>query len=212
MKMFTLPKRTRQHFLLVTTDEWRRLSRWMAWTILVAAVINVAFSVSKLATLRHRVRESGYLSKDGDRPRNWLIATPHDEPWPSPAYSNVWRGFGTTFFDGQTSNKENPKAKFSMDAHLTGWPLSVLGQQYIYWDWDNPALKGPKHNPTVRLMPLGLILNPIIIGGGGYALLFSPLIAFVLGRRFERLRHGLCVRCGYDVRGIEGEACPECGS
>lgn len=27
----------------------------------------------------------------------------------------------------------------------------------------------------------------------------------------ERRRHGLCIGCGYDLRGLDGGRCPECG-
>ena len=33
------------------------------------------------------------------------------------------------------------------------------------------------------------------------------------GRRHFRLKHGLCLRCGYDLRGsLEAGRCPECGT
>lgn len=31
-------------------------------------------------------------------------------------------------------------------------------------------------------------------------------------RRMRRMRAGLCVRCGYDLRGTPGRPCPECGT
>ena len=30
-------------------------------------------------------------------------------------------------------------------------------------------------------------------------------------RRFSRRKRGRCIKCGYDLRGVEHEACPECG-
>lgn len=40
-----------------------------------------------------------------------------------------------------------------------------------------------------------------------------PAIAFIRGplRRWHRRRKGLCVRCGYDLRGNVSGVCPECG-
>ena len=45
-------------------------------------------------------------------------------------------------------------------------------------------------------------------------LLIYPLIAFISGpvRRHRRNIRGLCISCGYDLRGSESGICPECGS
>jgi len=41
-----------------------------------------------------------------------------------------------------------------------------------------------------------------------------PTIAFLRGplRRWRRRRNGLCIKCGYDLRGNVTETCPECGT
>ncbi len=40
-----------------------------------------------------------------------------------------------------------------------------------------------------------------------------PTIAFVRGplRRYRRRKRGLCINCGYDLRGTTGGVCSECG-
>ena len=46
------------------------------------------------------------------------------------------------------------------------------------------------------------------------AFLAYPLLAFIRGpfRRYRRRKRGLCVTCGYDVRGNESGICSECGT
>ena len=54
----------------------------------------------------------------------------------------------------------------------------------------------------------------VSISGFAIALLLAahPTIAFIRGplRRYRRRKRGLCVACGYDLRGSPGR-CPECG-
>ena len=50
---------------------------------------------------------------------------------------------------------------------------------------------------------------PLVILFGAY-----PALAFVRGPvwRWRRRKHGLCLKCGYDLRGSPGPRCPECGT
>jgi hypothetical protein len=59
--------------------------------------------------------------------------------------------------------------------------------------------------------PLALGAAPVV---GALVVAFLALLVFVVGawrqRRYHaRLRSGLCVRCGYDIR-ANRDACPEC--
>lgn len=203
-------KLVRQCVNLVRADEWRRLGRWLAWCMLFAAAINAPFAVSRVETLRHQPASPGSMRRGDDVPKRWPTATPHDEPWPAPTSWNEWRGFGKRRFDVRWANPDPEKNGFSLKLRWSGWPLPVLEQKQMSWDWDDPALTGPDHSPAMRLMPAGLVLNPIIIGGGLYVLVISTFLAFVIGRRYERMRRGLCLNCGCDVAGRQ--TCPECGS
>lgn len=82
-----------------------------------------------------------------------------------------------------------------------------LGVDYREWhgsQWDNVA-RTPQAYVGHRLrFPIAYLL----VLFGGYPVLI--LIRRPLRRR-RRLKRGLCVTCGYDLRGSP-ERCPECGS
>lgn len=63
-----------------------------------------------------------------------------------------------------------------------------------------------------RVLPLYPIWTGFIVNTIFYASLLWLLIPgpFVL-RRLIRIKRGLCETCAYDLRGVEHDACPECG-
>ncbi len=71
---------------------------------------------------------------------------------------------------------------------------------------------GPPKNHLLPIDPVwpGFAYNALAFGGGAWALLAAPsLVGLVFGTKRRRRRRGLCVACGYDMRGLD--ACPECG-
>jgi len=64
-----------------------------------------------------------------------------------------------------------------------------------------------------RELPLRPIWPGFAINTIFYAVIvwFMTLGPFVL-RRHVRNKRGLCIKCGYDLRGVEHEVCPECGT
>jgi hypothetical protein len=110
-----------------------------------------------------------------------------------------------------------------------GWPCCAL-----YWNWDNGAYKvnTPPGEPITRaialpqrpnppgsfslddaralptaIIPIGFIMNTLLFATALWLLIPGPLAL----RRAIRRRRGRCVKCGYDLRGVEHERCPECG-
>ena len=88
--------------------------------------------------------------------------------------------------------------------------------------------RGPVSNPAtcgeaMRMsIPPGTAYRPsqsLVLGlrmpcWAAFVLLAAyPTIAFIRGplRRWRRRRRGLCLKCGYDLRGNESGVCPECG-
>ena len=76
---------------------------------------------------------------------------------------------------------------------------------------DQPApslrtLHGLTVLPYGPLWP-GLVINTLFYAGILWLLIPGPYVL----RRMIRHKRGLCVKCAYDLRGVDHEACPECG-
>ena len=73
----------------------------------------------------------------------------------------------------------------------------------------------PIRPAITRVLPLGIIWTGFAINTIFYAAILAILWAlwsspFVV-RRIIRRKRGLCIKCGYDLRGSSGGMCPECG-
>lgn len=102
-----------------------------------------------------------------------------------------------------------------------GWPLRSLWYEFdAERSWTRPGILS-QHvagclsvgNLAMRPIWLGFALNTLFYA----AILFTLIRGRLVARRALRRRHGLCVACGYDLRGHghhhgNGAAtCPECG-
>ncbi len=65
----------------------------------------------------------------------------------------------------------------------------------------------PRALPLRPIWP-GFAINSVFYAAILWLLTLGPFTA----RRFIRRRRGLCIKCGYDLRGAEHEVCPECGA
>ena len=76
------------------------------------------------------------------------------------------------------------------------------------WDTADSSL-GPEH-------PLGiarLALRLVTFFASAVAIAIGTIVALRMARETIRLRKGLCLKCGYDLRAQSGgDRCPECGS
>ncbi len=69
------------------------------------------------------------------------------------------------------------------------------------------------HYTGVRVLPLAPVLPGFLMNTLFYAVILWLLWSTPFAtRRLIRKRRGRCVRCGYDLRHAEHEACPECGA
>lgn len=178
--------------------------------LLALAAINVAFAVTRIQSRtapQVPVIEGGF----GVTPsrRDWVISTPHDQPWPAPTSWEKRGRFGLRVYDIRWSNPEPETNGFSLSLQHLGWPLPVLEIKQMWWDWNNPALQGPESDPRPHLIPLGLVANPVIVGVPLWLAMVVVPIGLVVIRRIWRARGGRCAWCGYELTGVA--VCPECG-
>ena len=110
--------------------------------------------------------------------------------------------------------------RWNIERHLrVGWPLLCLTGSERFW-WRNNdyarAIEPRDHIslgreteilPIVPLLP-GFLINTLFYAVILWLLWSAPFAT----RRLSRKRHGRCVQCGYDLRHVEHDACPECGS
>jgi hypothetical protein len=65
-------------------------------------------------------------------------------------------------------------------------------------------------NPRDVMSVLGVTITASLVSAP--AVLSSGLIGLFFGRRHHRPPPWACAACGYDLRGIDTERCPECGA
>ncbi len=70
-------------------------------------------------------------------------------------------------------------------------------------------IKAPQDTITLPIQPTwpGFAINTLFYAAVVWSLIFG---SFAL-RRLIRRKRGLCVACGYDLRGCQKPGCPECG-
>ncbi len=124
---------------------------------------------------------------------------------------------------------QDGRSMLAVDAYLhveAGWPLrSLSGERIVPYEsvrgWKNgqvykrefrSAIVCPKIPLTVRPLrphPIGFIVNTLLYTLVIWLLVVGPREV----RRWLRKRRGLCIKCGYDLRGHSrgGRGCPECG-
>lgn len=188
--------------------------RWLLWAlvvlVLLAAVVNVPFAITKI---RSRTTPWPVQHEQLDGPeataKGWPVSTPHDRVWAEPESRSSWSAFAYEEFHVSSPNPESGANGFGMEVQRLGWPLAVVEIRQMWWDWGDPALEGPEPDPRPQLVPTGLVFNPLIVGGSLWLVLcVLPMAARVM-RRGVRGRSGRCVWCGFEVEDLE--VCPECG-
>ncbi|MEE8156294.1 MAG: hypothetical protein V3T53_15175 [Phycisphaerales bacterium] len=123
---------------------------------------------------------------------------------------------------------QDGRSLLAVDAYLhveAGWPLrSLSGERIVPFESAQRWKSGQVYTrefrsaaviPTTPLIvrPLrpqsfGFLVNSLIYAAAVWLLVCGPREV----RRWLRKRRGLCITCGYDLRGTEHAVCPECGA
>ncbi len=99
--------------------------------------------------------------------------------------------------------------------HAVGWPFRLLWKGFESTrteGWRVPRSAIVLQKSDDEYDTLEFPLRPILAGQLFYAAFWlSVLIGVPALRRAHRRRCGRCIQCGYDLRGADHAACPECG-
>ncbi len=87
------------------------------------------------------------------------------------------------------------------------YPIESFNNGIFQPEWTHQFGPIPGRRIPLRPMRLGFVLNTIFYAVILWSLTLGPFTA----RRVIRRKRGLCIKCGYDLRGTEHEVCPECG-
>jgi hypothetical protein len=162
----------------------------------------------------------------------WHGPTP--EGWPErPDGANICRGLWLTMLDakaqrfqeGASGNREFQE--WYRIVCRSGLPFRSMESSYRGWhDWNRPTQtfleSGIRFDPRVmrqdpRQLHSGVLSTKVLwpgfmLNAGLFALaLFTARHLPRALRVRARRRRGECTRCGFDLRGLIGGPCPECG-
>jgi len=182
---------------------------------------------------------SGVLARVGDDARRAFIhehSEPPDDFWMRASQWGEWRverimlergfPFPTTtqratpnlFLDDYTKPgnlKKVPAQQHPAEHEAIMRVLRESGFENVAREFDNAG--GPARSHRMSWM-LGSAAWWIMLAGASFLFIQMARVGFGVvwirdaNRRFARRRAGLCVNCGYNLRGLEfNERCPECG-
>ncbi len=180
--------------------------------LLIAAAGNVPWALTFMRSRTTLSKVSTVRKDPNEMPDQWPIKTPHVVAWPRPASWTEGYVFGCRIYDVRSEPPMSDRNGFTLSLQHLGWPLPVIEVKQMWWDWNDPTLNGPgapESDPAPSLITSGLILNPLFIGGGAWAVLVMPWLIGIIVMRARRWRANRCLECGYPVG--TSPSCTECG-
>jgi hypothetical protein len=178
-------------------------------------------------------RPFGFANNAPHIPARWVRPVPSHWPPVESVHATQGRRPHFIFLCAYTATPDgpDPQVQHRQEHWRSGWPFLAL-QRTDTFDYSFTSKKPPGMDPpyfsiergiglpasvqtyTCKVLPVrplwaGFLANTLLYAGAFGLVLFSPG-AISRGRRERRRRRGECVRCRYEVRGLE--VCPECGT
>jgi hypothetical protein len=189
----------------------KKVATWLLIALIaIAAIINVPWALTRMRSRIDVVKVPASVLENPTSRLQWPSSTAHAEPWPAPQYWMEARLFGWRYVQVQTARQSNDEDPFSMQVQQMGWPLPVIEQKQMWWNWNDAGLTGPQPDPAPSLMLAGLVLNPLVLGFGAWCVLVLPWLLMKSTRRGLRRRRNCCLECGYPIG--TSPMCTECGA
>lgn len=174
-------------------------------------------------------RGTGWLQIDAQVTRNDGLDSRYqiiDRTLRAPAWSKP-----ATALSGDLDSYSNGQPSLSWTDVASGWPM--LSMRFRERTTTTiPTGVGPRrvrktvtvqNGHTIRdglgisnILPLrpvwpGFVVDVLVFSIPPYLLLVFVGGGIAMRRRSRRRRSGLCIACGYDLSGMDGSRCPECG-
>ncbi len=197
--------------------------------LILGAIVNVAVAWVSVLVQRDLSETSWGIKEWSTNTDAWPIDVPND--WPDAQSDAGWShlGFRLSEIGGGLLPDEPhmagprtpwPYFKQFLLTIESGWPeLSMRSwresndSKETWSRWKGAYVIGgriravPGECPIpLQPIPLGFTLNTLFYA----AILFAPCTALSELKRRRRVRRGLCIRCAYDLAGLN--KCPECGT
>ncbi len=175
-------------WVLITTRSHGAMSITSDWSFDWGPAFNR--SNTKTATSQIKMRSAFVHPTDQQLELSDLTRTLTAYGWPSLA---VWSGY--------ERRRESGTFQTSGSWTITTG-IRMTGEQFA----DRPDRAVPRTLPYHVIWP-GFAINTAFYAAILWLLTLGPFTA----RSFIRRRRGLCIKCGYDLRGDLSSGCPECG-
>lgn len=185
------------------------------WHILIIACLTILLAPANYFAARYLVQRTPVPSdvelhyNAGAAEVGYELSTPPDQPaWPAPTQVQIESCMGYRLVG--TWSGPNGQTTHQTRVEKYGWPFPVFEDAQFWWPWDAPEWQSAHHpDPPLRLVRTGLIVNPLVIALGLWAIVAVPLLLALSIKRAYRASRGACVFCGYP-RG-HAPKCTECG-